>query len=256
MDFLPEDITMTKKISKLIGLMLAFGLCLTMLSKVAPVHAAENEPKLNVSSVSIILDDTFRLRVYNLTEDQFVTYRSSNPSIAVVSASGKVTGISCGDAVITATVRDGRSAIATLRCEVQIGPAAVSIKLNKTAIVLQVGKSKLLRTNISPYNTVEEAKFYSTSSEVAKVSTAGRVRAASEGVTYVYALLMNGTYDVCEVTVLSEENYQRYRDGAALEDILSQEDEDTEEITSDETSSEDAQSTDVEVSDEKSGVSD
>ena len=245
---------MTKKIKRFIGLILSFGLCITMLSKVAPVSAAE-EPKLNVSSVSVILNESYRLRVYNLTEGQYVTYRSSDPSIADVSATGKVTGNSCGNAVITATVRDGRSTIATLRCEVLIGPAAVSIKLTKTAIVLQVGKSKLLRTVIYPLNTVEEAKFYSTASDVAKVSTAGRVRAASEGVTKVYAILMDGTYDVCEVTVLSEENYQRYRDGEALKDILVLDDEE-EEDTSDETTTEEPKSTDAPASEDKPVVSD
>ena len=245
---------MTKKIKRLIGLILSFGLCITMLSKVAPVSAAE-EPKLNVSSVSVILNESYRLRVYNLTEGQYVTYRSSDPSIADVSATGKVTGNSCGNAVITATVRDGRSTIATLRCEVLIGPAAVSIKLTKTAIVLQVGKSKLLRTVIYPLNTVEEAKFYSTASDVAKVSTAGRVRAVSEGVTTVYALLLSGTYDVCEVTVLSEENYQRYRDGEALEDILIQ-DEESEDENPGETSVEDPQNAGTTASDTRSAVSD
>lgn len=246
---------MTKKIRRFIGLILSFGLCITMLSKVAPVSAAENEPKLNVSSVSVILNESYRLRVYNLAEGQYVTYRSSDPSIADVSGSGKVTGNACGNAVITATVRDGRSTIATLRCEVLIGPAAVSIKLTKTSIVLREGGSKLLRTVIYPLNTVEEAKFYSTASEVAKVSTAGRVRAVSEGTTTVYALLLSGTYDVCEVTVLSEENYQRYRDGVALEDILTP-DEEPEEETSEETPAEGSQSTDTTASDLRSGVSD
>ena len=246
---------MTKKIKRLIGLILSFGLCITMLSKVAPVSAAENEPKLNVSSVSVILNGSYRLKVYNLTDGQYVTYRSSDPSIADVSPTGKVTGNSCGTAVVTATVRDDHSTVATLRCEVLIGPAAVSIKLTKTAIVLQVGKSKLLRTVIYPLNTVEEAKFYSTASDVAKVSTAGRVRAASEGVTKVYAILMDGTYDVCEVTVLSEENYQRYRDGEALKDILVLDDED-EEDTSDVTTTEEPKSTDAPASEDKPVVSD
>jgi len=238
MDFLPEDITMINaRFFRRVGLILFFGLCIAMLSKGAPVSADENEPKLNVSSVSVVLNETYRLRVYNLTEDQTVTYRSSNPSIAAVSAAGRVTGISCGNAVITATVKDGRSTIATLRCEVLIGPAAVSIKLTKTSIVLKVGRSKLLRTVIYPLNTVEEAKYYSTVAEVAKVSSAGRVRAASEGVTYVYALLLNGTYDVCEVTVLSEENYEKYRDGATVEELLGLEEE--EEETDNEDGSED-----------------
>ena len=161
MDFLPEDMTMNmKRFSQFCGLILVFGLCIAMLSKVTPVLAADNEPKLNVSSVSVVLDESFRLRVYNLTDEQTVTYRSSNSSVAMVSKVGKITGMSCGTAVITATVKDGWNTVATLRCEVLIGPAAVSIRLTKTALVLQVGRSKMLTTLIYPRNTVEEAKFY------------------------------------------------------------------------------------------------
>ncbi len=209
-----------KRFSLSFGLILVFGLCIAMLSRVSAVSAGENEPRLNVSSVSVVLDETFRLRVYNLVDGQTVSYRSSDSSVARVSQTGKVKGLSCGSAVITATVKEGRNAVATLQCEVLIGPAAVSIRLTTSTLVLQVGKSKLLTTIVYPLNTVEEAKFFSTAPEVARVSAAGRVRAVTEGATTVYALLLNGTYDVCEVTVLSEEDYARLQNGESLEEIL------------------------------------
>ncbi|MCL2177073.1 MAG: Ig-like domain-containing protein, partial [Firmicutes bacterium] len=52
------------------------------------------------------LGDTMQLyaRVYPLTHSQAVTWTSSNPAVATVSASGLVTGISVGNAVIRATI--------------------------------------------------------------------------------------------------------------------------------------------------------
>ena len=215
------------KFIKLFGLLLVFGLCMTMLSKGADVYAAENEVKLNVSEVSIIKDGTYRLKVYNLSAGQSVVYRSGDNAVAAVSRTGKVTGISCGSTVITATVMEAGSPVATLQCDVLIGPAAVSIKLTKTELVIAIGKMKVLKTIIFPLNTVESPTFYSSNTTVAKVSSAGRVRAEAAGTVQIYAFLSNGQSAVCCVTVLDAEDYAKYLDGESLEDILAEAVEDT-----------------------------
>ena len=205
------------------GLILFFGLCIIILSGVVKVSAGENDIKLNVSDVSITKDGSYRLKVYNLDPEQTVVYRSGNSSIAMVSRTGKVTGLSYGETVITATVIEEGAAVATLQCNVIIGPAAVSIKLTKTNLVLREGKQKLLNTVILPLNTVETPIFYSTDSEIAKVSSAGRVRAVRAGSTQIYAFLENGQSAVCNVTVLNKEDYEKYREGMSVEDILAEE---------------------------------
>ena len=218
--------TQMKHFLRYAGLILFFGLCITILGRTARASAAENDVKLNVSNVSITRDGSYRLKVYNLSPEQSVTYRSSDPDIAMVSRTGKVLGLSYGECVITATVIENGAAVAALQCNVTIGPAAVSIKLTKTSLVLQEGRQKLLTTVILPLNTVEIPMFFSTDTDVAKVSSAGRVRAAAAGVAQIYALLDNGQYAVCNVTVLNEEDYEKYRDGMSVDEILNENDQD------------------------------
>lgn len=209
-----------KRFFKLFSLILVFGLCIAMLSRGAAVYAADNEPKLNVSTVSIIKDGSYRLKVYNLVQGQSVVYRSADPYVAMVSKTGKVTGISCGSTVISALVVENGAVVANLQCDVLIGPAAVSIKLTKAELVIQEGKMKALRTIISPLNTVETPTFYSEDTTIAKVSSAGCVRAGSEGTVQVFAFLSNGQSAVCTVTVLNKQDYKRYSAGESLESIL------------------------------------
>lgn len=45
--------------------------------------------------------------------DKSVSYASSNPSVASVSTSGVVTGVSAGSATITATTHDGSKTAST-----------------------------------------------------------------------------------------------------------------------------------------------
>ncbi|MCR5321886.1 MAG: Ig-like domain-containing protein [Lachnospiraceae bacterium] len=213
------------------GLILFFGLCIILLSGNVKASADENDVKLNVSDVSITKDGSYRLKVYNLSPEQSVVYRSGNSGIAYVSRTGKVMGLSYGETVITATVIEDSAAVATLQCNVTIGPAAVSVKLTKTNLVLQEGRQKLLTTVLLPLNTVESPVFFSTDTEIAKVSSAGRVRAIAAGSTQVYAFLENGQYAVCNVTVLNEEDYAKYREGISVEEILSENGENAENNT-------------------------
>lgn len=234
MDLSPEGIVMNNtRFSRLFGFILLFGLCIAMLSRVTDAQAAENEVKLNVSTVSIIKDGTYRLKVYNLSEGQTALYRSADSSVAMVSKSGKVTGISCGSTVITVTVVEGDTAVATLQCDVLIGPAAVSIKLTKTELVLAEGKMKALKTIIFPLNTVETATFYSEDVTIAKVSSAGRVRAEAAGTVQIYAFLSNGQSAVCNVTVLSKDDYDKYLQGITLDEIAAEQLDDSLEETED-----------------------
>lgn len=210
---------MNKNIIKFLGTLLFLGLCIFMLSEETKVYAADPVAKLNVKSVSLIKDGTFKLKVYNLGEGETVIYRSGDSTIASVSTNGTIKGISYGSATITAVVMNGETAKATLQCDVLIGPAAVSVKFTKSEIVLPVGKSKILKVQVTPLNTVESPVFYSSDTDVVAVSSVGRVRAKKIGIVQVYAFLSNNLSAVCEVCVVSEEDYQSYLDGKSAEDI-------------------------------------
>ena len=114
----------------------------------------------------------------------------------------------------------GGSATDTLKCNVTVGPAAVSVKLTKTELVLLAGMKKTLKAIVSPLNTVEKPLFYSSDKEIASVTSIGRVRAKRIGEAVIYAFLVNGEAAECKVYVLSDEDYARYQEEGTLEGIL------------------------------------
>lgn len=195
---------MLKKVGFVLTLCICLCLSLTVKAK------ADSDIKLNVTEVSIAKDETFRLRAYNVPSTARILYRSGDPGVAYVDARGYITGISNGECKVTATVIDKGSPIATLSCNVLIGPAAISIKFTKTELVLETGKRKTIKYILSPLNTVERPVFYSMDKVVASVTSIGRVRAKNAGVTKVFAFLKNDCTAECTVYVLDEETYNEY----------------------------------------------
>ncbi len=165
--------------------------------------------KLNVRSKSLVKGKTYKLNVYNLTEEQKVSFKSDTPEIVSVDEEGLITGEDFGSAVITATIKEGTKLITTLTCDITVGPPAISVKLTKNELMLMVGKRTNLKTILQPYNTVEEIKYLSTDTTVATVSTGGRITAKSVGAATIYAMLDNGKFDCCTLTVVDEETYQK-----------------------------------------------
>ena len=210
---------MERKI-KAAGLLLVLALALLCFISPVGAKAAEDDVRLNVSEAAIAKDNTFRLRVYNVPRNARIVYRSSDNSVAYVDNRGYITGISNGDCVVTATVVTGGSATDTLKCNVTVGPAAVSVKLTKTELVLLTGMKKTLKAIVSPLNTVEKPLFYSSDKEIASVTSIGRVRAKSIGEAVIYAFLVNGEAAECKVYVLSDEDYAKYQETGTLEGIL------------------------------------
>ena len=195
---------------------------------------AAEKTRLNVSEVAIAKDDVFRLRAYNVPQNAKIIYRSSDTSVAFVDSRGYITGISNGECIVTATVVAGGTPSETLKCSVTVGPAAISIKLTKSEIVLGVGMKKTLKTIISPLNTVEKPVFYSADKTVASVTSIGRVRAKGVGETSIFVFLMNGESAECKVYVLDEEDYARYNATGTLVGIIegySESGKDAEDIT-------------------------
>lgn len=203
---------MFKKCLFTLGLLLFFTVCFpipytnnVLIANAASVEDTQSDIKLNVKSKSLVKDTTFTLKIYNLNDSHKVTYKTASSQIATVDDKGVITAVDFGTTLITVTVKDGFKTIATLECEVTVGPPALSIKLTKSEITLSVGRKTTLSAILKPNNTVEEAKYSSNDSNIASVSIGGRVTAKSVGVTYIFAYIDNGKYDVCKVTVVESD---------------------------------------------------
>lgn len=173
-----------------------------MVAHASSVGEEQNELKLNVQSKSLVKDNSYSLKIYNIQNSYKTTFKSSSNSIASVDENGVITAVDFGTAIITVTVKDGFKTISTLQCDVLVGPPAISVKLTKSEITLSVKRKTSLTAILKPNNTVEEAKYSSNDPDIATVSIGGRITARSVGVTYIFASINNGKYDMCKVTVV------------------------------------------------------
>ncbi len=187
----------------------------SVIAQASSIEEEQNPIKLNVDSKSLVKDTTYVLKIYNLKDSYKVSYKSDSTSIAAVDDKGTITAVDFGTAIITVTVKDGFKTIATLECKVTVGPPAISIVLTKTEVNLSVGSKTSLTAILKPNNTVEEAKFSSNNPTVASVSIGGRITAKTAGITYIFASIGNGKYDMCKVTVVEESNTASTDKGSA-----------------------------------------
>ncbi len=131
-----------------------------------------------------------------------VTWKSSDTSIATVDKNGKVTGKKPGTVYISATTANGKH---TAKCKVTVLKITYSekVKLNKTKLTLDDGKSFILDATVLPENTTTKTvKWSSSNKKVVKVDSYGEVTAVAPGTAYIYCKTSdNGTTAKCKVTV-------------------------------------------------------
>ena len=146
------------------------------------------EPKLNATEVSLVTDDTFNLKVFNLAENQKVYFKSDDDSIASVSTTGAVSALKVGTANITVTLKEKSvKEDKVFKCKVYVGPPAISIRLTLREVTLEVGKRKTLQAILKPNTTV---------------SVSGKVLAKKVGKTTIVSSIANGKYDICTINVV------------------------------------------------------
>ena len=162
--------------------------------------------KLNVKSKTLVTNSTYTLKVYNLENNQTVSFKSGDTAIATVDKDGVITANDVnGTVIITATVKEKSKTIKTLECEITVGPPAASIVLAKSELSLAVGKRYPFLENllvIKPNTTVEIPKFSSSDVDVAVISSTGKITAKEVGSTTIKATLDNGSSVSCTVTVI------------------------------------------------------
>lgn len=175
----------------------------------SPSNVAVTKITLNSTKIEIEEGKTSMLKATvepsNAT-DKEVSYSSSNEKIAKVDNSGKITGVKAGTAVIIATSKSNSSKKAT--CVVTVKPKEIKvtqIKLNKTNIEIEEGKTEKIEVTIQPSNATNKEIKYSTSDEkIAKVDSNGTITGLKEGTVTITAKSNNGKTANCKVTVKSK----------------------------------------------------
>ncbi len=141
------------------------------------------------------------------TENQALTWSSSNEAIATVSEAGLVTACGGGSAVITATSVDGGF---TATCTVTVTVELDSISVEQKTLELSVGESSSLTTVLDPLDATEPLPtliWSSSNPDVATVDQNGKVTAVGAGTTVITFTTSDGTFKDetgCTVTVTAE----------------------------------------------------
>jgi len=119
-----------------------------------------------------------------------VTWKSSNTAIATVDATGKVTAISLGNAIITVTTENG-GRIAS--CAVAVVPPIASVVLDRNTAEVDIGKTIALLATVYPTNAMNKNITWSSSNpSVATVDALGKVTAVSVGSATITVTTVDG----------------------------------------------------------------
>ena len=167
-----------------------------------PVVEEPDEPdisgaKLNRTDFTMTVGETFQMVFTPAVEG--VVWKSSDATVASVSESGLVTGITGGNTTITATVGD-----VTLKCIVRVsggssGSGNVNVsnaRLSSTDFTLNVGETTRLRVS----GTDASVSWSVGNNSIASISSNGTVKALKSGMTTAYAKVGNKTLE-CIVRV-------------------------------------------------------
>ncbi|MDE6650562.1 MAG: Ig-like domain-containing protein, partial [Muribaculaceae bacterium] len=159
---------------------------------------------LSETEVSIKVNQTIQLSATVLpdnTTDKTVAWTSSDESVAIVDANGKITAKAPGETTITATCGSVKST-----CKVTVIPTSVeSVRLSNTSLSLTEGETATLTATVSPSDATDKTVTWTSSdTSVATVSADGKVTAVKTGTATVTASSFNGKTATCIVMVSAD----------------------------------------------------
>lgn len=133
------------------------------------------------------------------TTDKNVVWASSDPSVATVDENGLVKAIAKGEAKITASSSNGKSA----ECAVTVSVPVSGVTLSETEKTLDAGDSFQLTATILPADAGNKSVSWSSSADnVAEVDENGTVTAKAAGTAVITVLTADGYKEAtCTVTV-------------------------------------------------------
>ncbi|GHT62778.1 hypothetical protein AGMMS50239_17080 [Bacteroidia bacterium] len=163
---------------------------------------------LDKETLALKVDDTAQLTATVAPADadnQAVSWKSSDESVATVSSDGLVTAKAAGTATITVTTADGGFAAS---CTLTVTPNIVSVtgvSLDKETLALKVDDTAQLTATVAPAGANNQAVSWKSSDEsVATVSSDGLVTAKAAGTATITVTMADGGFTAtCIVTVTS-----------------------------------------------------
>ena len=171
---------------------------------------------IQIPIVSIALDETTKIMYVgqsarlsyvilpNNASTNTVTWTSTNPSVATVDATGKVSAKSVGSTVIILKALDGGHSI---YCTITVKQVATGIKFDVTELNLKTGESYYLKPTLTPKGSTDnDIVWESSDTKIAIVDDNGKVIAKDAGTAIIMARTEVGGVAYCKVTVTEPVN--------------------------------------------------
>lgn len=203
---------------KLFG-MISIALCLALVT--LPLAACKKEKEGDTTTIAqttakpktglaidkdklvLAVGQTDTLSVTNLATGETtlaVIWSSDNEGVARIDTAGKVTALSEGEAVITATTIDNKH---TVKCNVTVSASVVGLTLTEQ-LDLNIGQSAKLVADTVPSGLDVPLKWQSTVESVATVDENGNVTGLMSGTSSIIVSTLDGKYmAACTVTVMN-----------------------------------------------------
>lgn len=148
--------------------------------------------------------DKYKLQAVIAPEDvqyKSIIWKSSDESIVSVDASGNISALKVGDATITASTADGKTASTSVAVK-PVYPTTVTLNFNESYI--SANSSCQLIATISPTDVKDTSILWSSASErIAVVDNTGKVTGCNTGTTVITAASPGGAKATCTINVTS-----------------------------------------------------
>ena len=157
-------------------------------------------PIVTVNPEEMYLDvgETSQILAYADQYGSVFSYRTNSSSIATVSSSGVVIGVSAGTTTIYVTASNhGLNGVA--RVTVEVSKKALSLSLSPSSITFNVGETKQLTASSNPSGA--SVAYTSSNPRIASVNSAGVVTAVGEGKAVITGSSTKYNYNSAKDTV-------------------------------------------------------
>ena len=179
---------------------------------------------ISVSPASLTLTDTTPVQLDTEVlpanaSNKNVTWTTSNENVVAVSATGKVTAVANGTAVVKATTQDGTNLSASCQVTVNLPVPAQSITLDQNSLSFtEAGQTAQLKATVRPNNATDKSVMWeSTNKGVATVNANGLVTAVGSGTCVIIATTQDGTNLTASCAVTVSIDYTIYATGISLD---------------------------------------
>ena len=171
----------------------------TLLPEISPTNI-----ELSSDYIELEINNTSKLEAIiepKNANNKNIIWTSSDEEIATVDEEGVVTGISAGEAIITAETEDGGL---TASANIKVGIAVENISVDKSVMTIDLSEesSFQITATIEPETATDKTITWTSSDEeVAEVNEEGTVTGKKNGTAIITATTANGKEAACEITI-------------------------------------------------------